>query len=252
MNERIVVGRGQRGPILSGNGGYVGGLLAKALGEEHAVEVTYRAPVPLEMPLDIVRDGADRLRLMHADTLICEARRAELAFVPEVPAIDWSRAERIWSAGGSHAGSAFAGCIVCGRERAEGDGLRVWGGPTGAGGESWSVYHPHAAHAGADGRIGFEYVWGTLDCPGAWAAQDPDDWRPALTGRMTARIVARPKAGERCLVVGRRTGVDGRKLHSTTALYTESGTLCAVASQTWIVLKEDTYGGALDKPPTTA
>ena len=46
--------------------------------------------------------------------------------------------------------------------------------------------------------------------------------RPALTGRMTAKVIEPPKVGERCAVVGWRIGVDGRKLYSGTALYTES------------------------------
>jgi len=80
-------------------------------------------------------------------------------------------------------------------------------------------------------------VWGTLDCPGAFAAQDPGDWRPAMTGRMTAKVIEPPKVGERCAVVGWRTGAEGRKLYSGTALYTESGRLCALGACTWILLK---------------
>ena len=36
---------------------------------------------------------------------------------------------------------------------------------------------------------------------------------------------------------GWRIGVDGRKLYSGTALYTEQGRLCALGHCTWIVLK---------------
>jgi len=39
-------------------------------------------------------------------------------------------------------------------------------------------------------------------------------------------------------VVGWRTGVDGRKLHAGTALYRDDGTLCALAQQLWIVLRQ--------------
>ena len=88
-----------------------------------------------------------------------------------------------------------------------------------------------------DGLIRPEFVWGTLDCPGAFAAQDPDDFRPALTGRMTAKVIERPKVGERCAVVGWKIGEEGRKLYSGTVLYTESGRLCAIGTCTWILLK---------------
>ena len=103
---------------------------------------------------------------------------------------------------------------------------------------SLSCYLPHANHADASGRIRPEFVWGTLDCPGAYAAQDDGDRRVALTGRMTAKVIEPPKVGERCAVVGWRTGAEGRKLYSGTALFTESGRLCALAACTWIVLKE--------------
>ena len=62
--------------------------------------------------------------------------------------------------------------------------------------------------------------------------------RPALTGRMTAKVLDAPRVGERCAVVGWRIGAEGRKLYSGTALYTESGRLCAIGHCTWIVLKE--------------
>jgi hypothetical protein len=54
---------------------------------------------------------------------------------------------------------------------------------------------------------------------------------------MTAEVFDAPRAGERCAVVGWRTGGDGRKLYSGTALYTEQGRLCALAACTWILLK---------------
>lgn len=253
MGETLTIDRRYSGPRLTGNGGYVGGVLAGRLtaDEREPVEITFRAPAPLETPMRIERQGDDRLTLKHAETLICEARRTPLDLEPPAFDVDWPRAEAIWHAGGSPEGSSFHECIVCGRGRAEGDGLRVWGGPVNGGGLSWSLYHAHAVHADSEGHIAREFVWGTLDCPGAWAAQDPDDWRPAVTGRLTASILERPRAGERCIVVGWRIGEDGRKLYSGTALYTEAGTLCAKALQTWILLKESVIPGNADLPRTS-
>ena len=101
---------------------------------------------------------------------------------------------------------------------------------------SLSLYDPHPVHAAADGRIDAAFLWGALDCPGAWAVQDPDDWRPAVTGRMAGRIFHRPEPGEPCMVVGWKIGAEGRKLFAGTALYTRAGTLSALASSTWILL----------------
>lgn len=242
MGDTIIIPQGFNGPRLSGNGGYVGGVLAErfqsAFGGDGAVEITFRAPIPIETGLEIVRDG-EALMLRHGETLVCEARAGRVDHLePPGPPADWSEVMRRDAEGGSAEDSDFHWCIVCGRGRAVGDGLRVFGSHGPGPGRSLSCYVPHANHADTDGRIGSAFVWGTLDCPGAWAAQDPDDWRAALTGRMTAKVLDRPKVGERCAVVGWRIGAEGRKLYSGTALYTENGRLCALGHCTWIVLKD--------------
>lgn len=240
MDDSLIIGRGFNGPSLSGNGGYVGGVLARrftqAFGGDGAVEITLRAPIPIETSLQVIRAG-DALLLKDGETLICEARAGSVDHLePPPPPADWNDVMRRAEGGGSPEDSDFHWCLVCGRGRAVGDGLRVFGSHGPGPGRSLSCYVPHAAHADSDGRIEPDFLWGTLDCPGAWAAQDPDDWRPALTGRMTAKVLHRPKVGERCAVVGWRIGAEGRKLYSGTALYTESGRLCALGHCTWIVL----------------
>ena len=237
----LVIERGFNGPSLSGNGGYVGGVMAARFGEafggDGTVEITLRAPIPIDTPLTVARAG-DALTLHDGETLLCEARAGSVShLVPPPPPVDWREVMRRGEEGGSAEDSDFHTCIVCGRGRVVGDGLRVLGTAGPHPGTSLSCYMPHANHADAQGRIRPEFVWGTLDCPGAWAAQDPDDWRPALTGRMTVKVLGPPRVGERCAVVGWRIGVDGRKLYSGTALYTEQGRLCALGACTWIVLK---------------
>jgi hypothetical protein len=229
------------GPRLSGNGGYVGGVMAgrftEAFGGDGTVEITLRAPVPIDRALQVVREK-NALLLRDGETLVCEARAGSLAELAPPPApTDWNEVMRRGKAGGSPADSDFNWCLVCGRQRGEGDGLRVFGTSGPKPGTSLSCYLPHPNHADEQGRIRPEFVWGTLDCPGAFAAQDIEDMRPALTGRMTARVIEPPNVGERCAVVGWKIGEEGRKLYSGTALYTEAGRLCAIATCTWIVLK---------------
>ena len=246
MDDTIIIESGFNGPRLSGNGGYVGGVLAdrftRAFGGANsdkgdAVEITLRAPIPIETSLQLARED-DALMLRQGETLICEARAGTVDHLaPPPPPTDWADVMRRGEEGGSPEDSDFHWCIVCGRGRAVGDGLRVFGAHGPGEGRSLSCYVPHANHADANGRIRPEFLWGVLDCPGAWAAQDPDDWRPALTGRMTAKVIDPPKVGERCAVVGWRIGAEGRKLYSGPARYTESGRLCAIGHCTWIVLK---------------
>ena len=239
--DELVIARGFNGPRLSGNGGYVGGVLAsrftRVMGGDGTVEITLRAPIPIDKPLQVAREG-DALMLRDGALLLCEARAGSLAHLTPPPAPDdWRDVMRRGEEGGSPEGSEFHECIVCGRGRAVGDGLRVLGTAGPQPGTSLSCWLPHANHADGAGRMRPEFVWGALDCPGGFAAQDPGDCRPALTGRMTARVIERPQVGERCAVVGWRIGEDGRKLHSGTALYTERGKLCALATCTWILLR---------------
>jgi len=242
VGDTIIIAAGFNGPRLSGNGGYVGGLMAgrftEKFGGDGAVEVTLRAPIPIDRKLQVVPDD-EALMLRDGETLLCEARAGSVAHLsPPPPPTDWNDVMRRGEAGGAPDDSEFSECIVCGRERAVGDGLRVLGTAGPQAGYSLSCYLPHPNHADQDGRIRPEFVWGTLDCPGAFAVQDDGDFRPAMTGRMTAKVIAPPKVGERCAVVGWRIGAEGRKLYSGTALYTEQGRLCALGTCTWILLKD--------------
>jgi hypothetical protein len=216
VDDTIIIEPRFNGPRLSGNGGYVGGVMAekftKQFGGDGTVEITLRAPTPIGRALRVVRDDA-ALMLRDGDTLICEARTGSLAQLAPPPApTDWDDVLRRGEIGGSPEDSDFTWCIVCGRKRAVGDGLRVFGTSGPQPGYSLSCYLPHANHADSAGRIRPEFVWGTLDCPGAFAAQDINDMRPAMTGRMTARVIEPPHVGERCAVVGWKIGEEGRKL----------------------------------------
>ena len=75
------------GPPNSGNGGYVCGLLAKAMNEP--CQVTLHAPPPLDTDLVIVR-VADGARLLQGETLLGSARPYQFALTPP-PAVTGSR-----------------------------------------------------------------------------------------------------------------------------------------------------------------
>ena len=242
MDDTIIIAPGFNGPRLSGNGGYVGGVLAErytqTFGGDGTVEITLRAPIPIDRDAAgrARRRGADAARRRHAGLRGARRLGRRISSRRRRPT-DWAEVMRRGEEGGSPPDSDFRRCIVCGRGRAVGDGLRVLGTP----GRSRAIRCPATCRTPTmptpTGRIRPEFVWGTLDCPGAFAAQDPDDLRPALTGRMTAKVIEPPKVGERCAVVGWRIGAEGRKLYSGTALYTESGRLCALGTCTWIVLR---------------
>ena len=85
-----------------------------------------------------------------------------------------------------------------------------------------------------------EFLWGALDCPGAYAAGAGAGAGAAdlRLGRMAARISGRVRPGERCTVAGWRLGRERRKHFTGTAVYGEAGQVVALASAVWIAPRE--------------
>ena len=232
------------GPPNSGNGGYVCGLLANHIGA--SAEITLRAPPPLEQRLDIVERDGGALDLRQGETILATGRPARID-VSEIPIASFPEAEdavrRTPFDANSH---TFPTCFVCGPARAPGDGLRIFAGPlsartdqkTGAFAASWV---PDANLAGDDGRVAAEFIWAALDCPTGYAglgalSLGPNRDQAILLGRMAARVDARPKPGDPCIVVAWPTGREGRKLFASSALLRTDGEVLAVANATWLLV----------------
>ena len=126
QSVEFVIDRQFNGPPRSGNGGYVAGRMAALI--DGAVEVTLRAPPPLDTRLALTRDDDDVFRLRDGALVLAEARAAPLELdVPPAPSVDAAFAAG--QQGGSPESSPYGGCFVCGRARRPGDGLRVWAAP---------------------------------------------------------------------------------------------------------------------------
>ena len=211
-----------RGPLRSANGGYACGRLAAHVDADE-VAVTLRLPPPLERPL-VVRHDDDGLRLLDGDAVVAEARPADVGLVPPRPVSleDALAARERHVRGGS---VEFRECFVCG-DRSSGDGLAIRvGAVTGR--------EPLHAAPWTPSDTGSEIVWSAIDCPGAYAvgAEGRGD---VVLGRMTARILRVPEAGESCVVVAWPLEEEGRKLIAGTALFAADGELLALARQIWI------------------
>ena len=76
MDNTVIIEAGFRGPPETGNGGYVGGLLAERIASP--AEATLRRPVPLARPLTLERDADDALQLRDGTALLVECRTATL------------------------------------------------------------------------------------------------------------------------------------------------------------------------------
>lgn len=218
------------GPPNSGNGGYVCGLLAKAL--SGAAEVTLKKPPPLSKPLTITSANGI-VQLTDEDEVVGVARAGSVEFeAPAAPSF-----EEAGSAAKNYIclveGHPFPTCFVCGPDREEGEALCIYPGKVNSDDMVAAPWTPDGSLADAHGDVRDEFVWAALDCPGAFAIMG-DTHKMIVLGRMSADIRTRVKAGENCVVIGWKKGSDGRKHFSGTAVYNSSGELCAVGNAVWI------------------
>lgn len=248
MNETLTIPFQFRGPPASGNGGYVAGSIAErfplsaSAPADMAVQVTLRAPIPLDTPMQLRVAGEGRLSLELAETLIAEAEPVRLDL--EVPAPPpWHEALAARDASPSFAsgvnplvpgGTGFHPvCACCGADVAKGQGLRVFAAPVPGFDGVAAAWRPHPAFAGDDGCLPQRLIWTALDCPGQFAYYAAGI-RTGLLGRMTAKVLRPVPTDADYLVTGWRIGVERKKHFAGTALFDSDGALCAYAHQTWI------------------
>lgn len=223
-----------RGPPETGNGGYVAGLVAAALGGSNCT-VTLKSPPPLDRDLTLTTDNNDA-NLFMDDTVVVSASKASVDIdVPPPPTLADARDAEPRFAGHSH--HIFPGCFVCGPERGDRDGMRIFPGPLHDRDHrvaaSWT---PDETVADEHGNVRPEFLWAALDCPGYFAAED--DAGMALLGRMSAVLHRKVHVGEPLVVTGWPIDSQGRKHHVGSALHDRDGNLVAAAKATWITLNE--------------
>lgn len=231
------------GPPDTANGGYVAGLLAARL--SGPVEVTLRAPTPLERDLELWSD-AESCSLRDGEQLLAEARRRPLDVdVPALPtAAEARRVEGRCRAFETH---PFPGCFVCGPDRPPGDGLGLRPGWLAERSLVAAAWTPDSTHAGADGTVLPEFIWGALDCPSAFPLlEDPAAQRlePMVLGRLHAEIEAPARAGETLVVCAWQISLEGRRGIAGTAILDTSGRAVARGRATWISLAPRSGGAS--------
>lgn len=231
----IVIERRFCGPADSANGGYACGVAAAQLaGGPGAAEVTLRSPPPLEAPIEVERAGERGAILRRGAQLVAEVARTALTIEPPPPVSfdDATRAARSYPWATGH---PFPRCFVCGPERAEGDGLRIFPGAVAGRSVAAAPWIPDASLVAPDGRVPPEIVWAALDCPSWFGVACFHAWEGVpLLGRLAAEIHERPRAGERCVCVGWLVGRERRKSFVGSALFSEGGELRALGQATWI------------------
>lgn len=234
LTETIVIDRRFRGPPHSGNGGYTAGCLA-ALVEGPGARVMLKSPPPLNKELEVCRDGAS-VSLYDGETLVGIAESGSVASSAPNP-ISLSEATQASHRYVGFEGHLCPGCFVCGPDRDEGDGLRIFAGPTGSGDLVAAPWKPAMDLCNEDGVVRSEYIWSSLDCPTYFALPIVGDF--VLLGSMTAEIKSLPRGRDDLTICAWPLGEDGRKHYSASALYDSSGMLLAQAECLWIALKQE-------------
>ena len=219
----MVIERRFRGPDESGHGGYTSARVASFV-DADSVEVTLRVPPPLDTPMRVETDGGG-VRILDGDRVIAEAWPRELELELPEP-VSYADAVRLSEAQPDDPDHPFPGCFACGPARAEGDGLRLRPAPVGDG----RVVAPWKAPA-ADREL----VWAVLDCPGAYAVNPGSARGLSVLGRLTARVLEVPVAGDECVVVAWPIGGEGRRLYAGTALFRD-GKPVAYARAIWFLI----------------
>lgn len=225
MSESLSIPRRFNGPLESGNGGYCSGVVASFL--EGAAEVSLRRPVPLDTPLDVVRESDGSVRVLDGEALVVEARSAPELEV-EVPAPVSPHAARLAAA--SYRGRSdglFSRCFVCGPARE--DAFGVFAGAVEDRQLVASPWTPPSWTADAAGRVLPEFVWAVLDCPTYFALYMNGELPISVLARLTARINAPVVAGAEHVVIAWPTVTDGRKRHAGSAVLSPDGEALAVA-----------------------
>jgi hypothetical protein len=179
------------------------------------------------------------LALLDGTTVVAEGASTRLENgAPEPPAFAEALAATASFPGlRSH---PYPRCVGCGTGRTDAVALRLFPGPLVTRDLVAAVWYP-SPDATAGGLIRPEFAWAALDCPGGWAAISFGRVdRPAVLGRMAARLLEPIMAQSAHIVVGwliqPAVGVSGRKLAAGSALYSRDGVLQGFARQTWIRL----------------
>ncbi|MEY4786053.1 MAG: hypothetical protein RIR41_3988, partial [Pseudomonadota bacterium] len=175
MTQTFSIARRFNGPHDSGNGGYSAGLAARLLPEAEAVEVTLRAPIPLEQTLRAhpTADGLDIITDDAATRIQIMSLRAVHLETPDVKSPGFEAATVAAASFRNVEDHVLPHCFVCGPARAEGDGLRIFPDwlkdPAGIENPNGfrivaAPWQPTPDLADASGRVAPEFLWAALDC----------------------------------------------------------------------------------------
>ena len=209
-------------------GGYVAGLLARRSPPVAGMQVDFKRPAPLGIPVEITTDGAGG-EIADAQGPLAVARPADVTLdVPSPPT--WEEALAATSEYLTEAPIPQPNCFGCGPDRRKGTGLRQFLGLVPGRPLIAAAWIPDAALGDHDGTLPVELTWAALDCPGGVAkTRLTDSSGPAFTAYLAASLFESVAVGERHVALGWPISRTGRKTVVGSALVTADGRLCARA-----------------------
>ena len=224
------------GPPSSSNGGYFCGVVASFF--DYAVEVRLKSPPPLDTPMQIRRDES-LSQVFADDTLVAQVRRLEEPLEP-APFLPVESAKLCSEIGleGSLINHPFPTCFVCGPQRDDGEGMRIFTGP----GQDTKLYaarwHTHRAWSSNGVDIDPKYIWSALDCPSsgpafATSVQAESDIAYVL-GTLSLKVSEKPKVNENYSIVCATDEKHERLYRTRVSLYADDATLLATGAAVWI------------------
>lgn len=235
-SREVVISSRYQGPPDSANGGYACGVIGCSV---HGVaRVRLNVPPPLDTPMTIRQKDRSAAELLLGSTTVGRAVRTDDEWQVPGP-VEYDHAVGASRTYPWYEGHPFPSCFVCGPDRVDGDGLRIFPGALSERRVVAAPWTPPDSVCDASGLVQHEVVWAALDCPSWFGILEFEtSVRYALLGELTARIIDRPRQNSRCVIVGWASGRDGRKLYGGTAIYDEAGALLATSAATWVELKD--------------
>ena len=228
------------GPTDIAQGGYVGGRMAEYLGSD-TVEVTMRNPTPMGRPVIFDTSEPGLVLLYDGDKLLNEARPAKLDMeIPEPVSFEEAQEASLRHV----TETPFPNCFGCGAARSEDEGLHLRSGPVKRRNMVAIDWVPRAAAVGAEEGedVPLPIVWAAMECPvsRAWdiGGLKGDD-ELAVLGRMTTKVITRPKVGQKCFIMGWPIERAGRRIELEGSLHNEKGEVMVMTHFTFVTLKAD-------------
>ncbi|MEM8934915.1 MAG: hypothetical protein AAGC77_00735 [Pseudomonadota bacterium] len=242
-DSRVIVEKRFCGPAQSGNGGYCAGLFSRPV--KGPAQVKLKAPPPLDTPIAIRAEQNGAFAAFAGETLIAQMTPATLGVtpppIPDDASINAARESYLENEASVH---VIPGCFVCGPNRQESDGLRIFAGATADSNVNADFWTPGSDLAGEDGLVKDEFLWAALDCPSYFALRLGPVF--CLLGSMTAEVYHRPEAGVRLTVLAWPKKQEGRKHFADSAIFDSNNNLVAAANALWIEIADPALRGKLN------